>query len=113
MGNKVRFYTDDHVAKPVAQGLRQRGIEVLTAVEANMLGASDQEQIKRALDEGRVIFTQDDDFLRLHAAGIEHAGIVYAPQQTSIGEIVRKLMLIYQVLDAEDMRGHVEYLGRL
>ena len=110
MGNKIKFYTDEHVAKAVAQGLRLRGVEVLTVVEANMLGASDEEHIKRALDEVRVIFTQDDDFLRLHAAGVEHAGIIYAPQQTSIGEIVRGLMLIYQILDAEDMMGHVEYL---
>lgn len=34
-----------------------------TVVEAGMLGVSDEEHLKRALNEGRVIFTQDDDFL--------------------------------------------------
>ncbi len=57
--------------------------------------------VERARVENRVIFTQDDDFLRLHAAGIDHAGIVYTPQGTSIGDIIRGLMLIYQVLDKE------------
>lgn len=58
----------------------------------------------------RVIFTQDTDFLRLVTAGATHAGIVYAPQYTSIGDIIRGLVLIYQLLEAEDMIGKIEYL---
>lgn len=92
------------------RGLRQRGVDVLTVVEAGMPGASDEEHLKRALNEGRVIFTQDDDFLRLHAAGADHAGIVYAPQQTPVKDIIRGLMVIHQVLDAEDMHGQIEFL---
>jgi hypothetical protein len=46
----------------------------------------------------------------LHAAGVEHAGIAYAPQGASVGEIVRGLMLIYQLLELDDMTGRVEYL---
>jgi predicted nuclease of predicted toxin-antitoxin system len=82
MAQKIKFYTDEHVAKAVVRGLRQRGVEALTVLEAGMLGASDEEHLKRARNEDRVIFTQDDDFLRLHAAGADHAGIVYASQQT-------------------------------
>jgi hypothetical protein len=106
----VRFYTDEHVARAVARGLRQRGVDVVTAAEAGLLSAADTAHLEFALRQGRTIFTQDDDFLRLHAAGFEHAGIAYAPQGTSIGDIIRGLMLIYQVLDGEDMRGHVEYI---
>lgn len=40
----------------------------------------------------------------------EHAGIAFAPQGTSIGEIIRGLMLIHQILEADDMIGHVEYI---
>ncbi len=35
-----------------------------------MLGASDEEHLAFALAEGRVIFTQDADFLRLAAEGM-------------------------------------------
>lgn len=110
MGQKIRFYTDEHVGKAVVRGLRQRGVDVLTALEAGMLGSPDEEHLKRARNEGRVIFTQDDDFLRLHAADVDHGGIVYAPQQTPVTDIIRGLMLIHQVLDAEEMRGQIEFL---
>ena len=87
--SKPRFYMDEHVSRAVVRGLRQRGIDVQTVVEAQKLGASDDEHLAFALREGRVVFTQDDDFLRLAAAGAAHAGIVYAPQGTPIGAVVR------------------------
>ena len=43
------------------------------------------------------------DFLRLYATGTDHTGIVYTSQQTSIGDIIRELMPIYQVPDTEEM----------
>jgi predicted nuclease of predicted toxin-antitoxin system len=110
MSATIKFYTDEHVPSAVVRGLRHRGVNVLTTQEAGMLGATDEEHLALASREGRVIFTQDDDFLRLHAAGVEHAGIVYARQQTGIGEIVRGLMLVYQVLEPDEMKNHVEFL---
>jgi hypothetical protein len=110
MGRQIKFYMDEHVGRAVVRGLNHRGADVLTVRDAGLLGASDKEHLQRAFSEGRVLFTQDDDFLRLHAAGVEHAGIVYAPQGTSIGKIIRGLMLVNQLLDAHEMSGHVEYL---
>jgi hypothetical protein len=40
MGTEIKFYTDEHVSGAVVRGLRQRGVDVLTLVEAGMLGAS-------------------------------------------------------------------------
>lgn len=92
------------------RGLRQRGVDVLSVLEANQMGVSDQEHLAFALAEGRVLLTYDTNFLSLDAAGVNHAGIVYASQYTPIGEIIRGLMLIYQVLDSTEMIGPVEYL---
>jgi hypothetical protein len=110
MGQPVKFYTDEHTARAVIKALRQRGADVLSVPEAGLLSATDEEHLERARAEGRVIFTQDPDFLRLHGAGVEHEGIAYAAQGTPLREIIRGLVLIYQVLEAEDMKGHVEYL---
>ena len=107
---KIRYYMDEHVAKAVIRGLLQRGVDVLSVVEANMLGAKDHEHLEFALKQRRVVFTQDDDFLQLAARGHAHAGIVYAPQHTAVREIIQGLMLIYQVIEAEEMVNHCEFL---
>ncbi len=107
---RIRFFMDEQVSKAVVLGLRRRGVDVLTVPEAGTLGASDADQLQRAGEEGRVIVTQDDDFLRLAAAGSRHSGIVFASQENTIGEIIRGLMMIHQVLEADEMMGHVEYL---
>lgn len=70
----------------------------------------DGKHVALAFADNRVIFTQDADFLRLHAAGVPHRGIVYAPQQTAVGHILRGLMLVYDVLSPEEMANHIEYL---
>ena len=110
MAERIRLYTDEHVAKAVVRGLRQRGVDVVTVPEADLLTASDEEHLAFARGSGRVIFTQDDDFLRLHAAGATHSGIVYAPQGRPVGQVIRGLMLIWEVLAPSDMEGHVEFL---
>ena len=53
---------------------------------------------------------RDVGFLRLHAKGTEHCGIVYAHQRTPIGDVIRGLMLLHQVLDYNDMQDHIEFL---
>jgi predicted nuclease of predicted toxin-antitoxin system len=107
---KIRFYTDEHVSQAVVRGLRRRGVDVVTAVDAGMLSAPDPEHLARAHAGGRVVFTQDRDFLRLHAEAAQHSGIVYARQGTPVGEIIQGLVLIYEVLDPEEMRDHREFL---
>ncbi len=94
MGEKLRFYTDEHVHSSVVKGLRFRGIDVLTSKEAKMLGAKDVDHIAFVKREEKVIFTQDVDFLRLHARGIEHCGIVYAHQRTPIGDVIRNTWVV-------------------
>lgn len=44
--SKIRYYTDEHVAKAVIRGLRQRGVDVLTTPEANQLHAADRDHLK-------------------------------------------------------------------
>jgi hypothetical protein len=85
-------------------------VDVQTVVEAGLLGAADEVHLEYARVERRILFTQDDDFLRLHAQGVLHGGIVYAHQGTPIGEIIRGLMLIHQILDDDEMQQHVEFI---
>ncbi len=107
----IRFHLDEHISAQVAAGLRRRNIDVTTTAEAGLIGASDIAHIEYAASSGRVLVTHDDDFLRLHANGVGHAGIGYCQQRsTSVGEILRRLILIHDLLSPEEMAGKVEFL---
>ena len=107
---KPAFYTNESVHIAVAEGLKRRGLKALTARDAGNLGLSDKEQLEYAKGKKLVIVTHDDDFLFL-AATFEHAGIVYVHQQKySIGELIRNLKLLWDELEQEDMKNHVEFL---
>jgi len=111
MDNIIKFHLDENVSNAIALGLHRRGIDVTTTAEVKLIGASDQEQIAFALSKNRLIFTHDDDFVVLHWSGINHAGIIYCAQQRrSIGEILSKLILIWEVLEPEEMKKQLEFL---
>jgi hypothetical protein len=110
MAAKIRFYTDENVPKAVINGLRRRGADVVSTPDAGMLGKSDEDHLELATRLGRVIFTQDDDFLSLNHRGFAHEGIVFANQRASISRMIDGLMLVHEVLDPEDMIGHVEFI---
>jgi predicted nuclease of predicted toxin-antitoxin system len=62
----IRYHLDEHVDFAVAEGLRRRGINLTTTAEVGLLGADDLDHIAFAVADGRVIFSNDSDFLRLH-----------------------------------------------
>lgn len=106
----IRFHLDENVDHAIAHGLRLRGLDVTTATDADLIAAADPKHIAFALAENRVIFTQDQDFLRRHSTGDEHAKIVYSRQGVrSIGEIVRYLHFLSDCLEPQDMRGQLEF----
>jgi predicted nuclease of predicted toxin-antitoxin system len=111
MPRTIRFHLDENCSRAIADGLRRRGIDVTITPDVGLLGAIDEEQLAYCRDQGRVIFTYDDDLLRLAAAGVEHPGIVYCQQRKrSVGDIVRGLVLLWERLDPPDMAGQVKYV---
>jgi predicted nuclease of predicted toxin-antitoxin system len=111
MPRTIRFHLDENCHRAVAEGLRRRGIDVTTTPEAGLLRASDLEQAAYAVAQGRVLFTQDHDFLRLHASGLRHASIAYCSKDTrSVGGIIQGLVLIWELLEAEETVNRVEFL---
>jgi hypothetical protein len=111
MPRTIRFHLDENCPRALAEGLRRRGLDVTTTPEADLLGAIDEDQEAHALREGRVIFTQDRDFLRINAAGVERAGIAYCPKDSKrLVEAIDGLVLIWEVLEPDEMRGRVEFL---
>ncbi|WP_165063725.1 DUF5615 family PIN-like protein [Paludisphaera rhizosphaerae] len=81
MPRTIRFHLDEDVNPVIARELRKRDIDVTTSQEAGLLGTVDGEQIASALVDGRVLVTQDNDHLRLHAQGVAHSGIANCHRQ--------------------------------
>lgn len=106
---------DVHVRRAVTNGLRLRGVDVLTAQQDGHDRASDSDLLDRATELGRVLFSQDDDLLREAAErqdrGHSFAGVVYAHQlKVAVGRCVADLELITRVGEPEDFANRVEYL---
>lgn len=92
------------------RGLRLRGIDVTTTIDANLVGAADEMHLAFSEKEDRVIVTNDADFLRFASAGLSNAGIAFYPRGArSIGFVVRHLCLMHDCLDEGELRGEVEY----
>jgi uncharacterized protein with PIN domain len=107
----VPFHLDEHIPTALADALRHRGIDVTTTADAGLVGAEDRDHLKFAVKAGRVMVTKDVDFLRLHAQGVLHCGIAYWHSQSrSIGEALRRLLLIHAAMSPEVMKNTVEYL---
>ena len=115
--SELRLYVDEDAGeKTVVHGLRARGVDILTTIEANRCGTTDAEQLAFAIQQGRSIYTFNvGDFAMLHCEhlqqGIDHSGIVVVPdQRCSVGEKIRRLAGFLSKVTAEEMVNRMEYL---
>jgi hypothetical protein len=67
-GGKPRIL-DEHVPRAIADGLRRRGIDASTTVEAGLRSAMNEAHLAYARTQGRVMVTCDR-LGRLHAASV-------------------------------------------
>jgi len=111
----VSFYMDVHVPRPITDGLRQRGVDVLTAQEDGMADEEDAMLLTRATELGRVVFTMDIDFFnesaKLQTAGVHFSGVIYAHQlSVTVGDCIRDLELSAKAAEPEDFADQIERL---
>jgi hypothetical protein len=106
---------DHNVPRSIVNGLRARGIDVLTAYEDGAHEMEDTALLDRANVLERVLFTRDDDFLveaeRRQRLGISFYGVIYAHQlRVSIGKCVEDLEIVANVGEVSDLLNSVRYL---
>ena len=106
---------DENIPRPVTDGLRLRGVDVLTVQEDERTSFPDPIILDRATELQRVLFSQDADLLaeanRRQDEGVNFAGVIYARQlRGTIGICVRDLELIAKVANLEDFANRVQYL---
>jgi predicted nuclease of predicted toxin-antitoxin system len=111
----VRLYMDVHVRRAVTDGLRLRGVDVLTAQQDGASQVEDPELLDRATSLDRLLFTQDEDLLReakrRQQTGEKFTGVVYAHQlNITIGECIADLELIAETSDLHQWINRVMFL---
>lgn len=112
----LRLYMDVHIPRAITVGLRARGIDVLTAIEDGTDELADPDLLRHATALGRVLFSSDQDFLRITAEfqrdGIDFAGVIYAHALSGIGTCVEGLYLMAEILDENEIRNQLARLIR-
>jgi hypothetical protein len=111
----LAFYMDHHVPRAITEGLRRRGIDVITAFDDGRDTDDDEPLLERATQLGRVLVTHDQDFLeigpRWQRGSRSFSEIAYGiPKRVSIGGMIDYLELIARVMSADDMRDRIEYI---
>lgn len=112
------YFDEDSSDRALGDALRARGVDVLTAVEANKVEITDEEQLAWATAQGRSLYSFNvSDFYRIHSSilerrGEEHGGIILARQQIySVGEQMRRLLKLGGSIRPEQMKNRVEFLS--
>jgi hypothetical protein len=106
---------DVHAHRAITNGLRIRGVDVLTAQQDGFRQAIDDRLLDRAGELDRVLFNHDDDLLaeakRRQVEGVRFTGVIYAHQmRITIGQCVQDLELIAKLAEPEELANRVEYL---
>jgi uncharacterized protein with PIN domain len=108
---RIRFYLDENLHVAIARQLRKYGIDVVTVRDLGLLGESDINHLVEATAQGRVLCTNDADYVQIATSGIAHAGIIFGQQHKhGVGEWVHFLELVYTVYEPEEMKNRIEYV---
>ena len=106
----VSFYLDENLSPRILEQLTRQGIDAIRGP----LGKDDPRHLQNAAVMGRVVCTEDRDFLKLASAGFEHAGIIRGRQRRhSIGDWVKYLRLVHAVYEADELRNMVLFMSHV
>jgi predicted nuclease of predicted toxin-antitoxin system len=114
----IRLYFDeDSMRRGLVRALRARGMDVITALDAEMVERRDEEHLDYATEQGRVLCSFNvADYCRLHssylAQGKPHAGIILMRQQHySVGEQMRRLLGLAASKSGDEMKNWIDFLS--
>jgi len=112
---KLKIYTDENVDIRIVEGLRRRGVDVLSAREKGALGINDEEHFEKAKDLKAVIFTHDPHFIEIAERLVEsdkgHYGLIFAEMHRfGLGECIRRLALYAEIILSQEMINRIEFL---
>ena len=111
----ITFYIDENVHRGITNGLRIKGVYVLTVQEDGRTGIKDPAVLDRATELKRVLFSQDEDFLAeatlRQMRKIDFIGVIYAHKlRVSVGGCIHYLEIIAKAGSLEELANRVQFL---
>ena len=108
------LYLDEDVSVLVADILRARGFDVITARDEKMLGRKDSEQLEKAILLQRCVFTHNRiHYEELHHKAIaedrKHFGIVIGTRR-NVYELARRIATLLDTLTADEIENQLLYV---
>jgi len=93
----VRVYLDEDVSVLIAELLRARGVDAITARDLSMLGKSDEEHFQKSVELERIILTHNRvDFENLYTSFIEegrdHEGVIVLSRKRDVYNTAHRLI---------------------
>lgn len=110
----VGLYLDHNVSRAIAQGLRLRDVDVLTAFEDRTHMLPDSELLDRATSLGRPLFSSDEDLIvearRRQREGVPFAGVIFAPQLAAVSICIDQLEILAKAGEPVDFGDRLLFL---
>lgn len=110
----LSLLSDENFREQIVNGLRRRlrGLDLVTARQAGLLGSSDPEVLAWAAEQDRVLLTQDLRTMKGFAyervgRGKPMPGVVEVPDLLPIGEAIYQLLLVVQILEPSEIANRV------
>lgn len=111
MADRIGFYLDDGIDPTVAKTLRHYGIRVLSPSDSELRDRADLEQLLLACQKQLAIVTPDPALVRLARDQPSHFGLIYCdPCEPTPSKLIRRLILIYEVMSIDELMGKIEVL---
>jgi predicted nuclease of predicted toxin-antitoxin system len=106
-----------NVVRAVTEGLRLRGVDVLTALEDGAHEMDDSDLLDRATALDRVLFSNDDDLAtearRRQRSGHFFSGVLFVRQgRVTIGQQIEQLELIAKASEPHELQNTLLFLWR-
>ncbi|MEW5717662.1 MAG: DUF5615 family PIN-like protein [Chloroflexota bacterium] len=111
----IALYLDADVDKRLAEELRKRGVDAVSAREIGRDLVSDEDQLEYAISQQRAVLTHNSRhweplFEEYWNAGKEQFGIIVS-EQIPIGETLRRVLKLLDTVTADEMKNNFKNLG--
>ena len=113
---KLRFLADADLSRYIVTGLRLRepGLDIMSALDASLIGANDPEVLGIAAGEGRTLISHDFGTMPKHfwefISRHHSPGVFLIAQTLPIGVAIEELAMIWEASEADEWENQLTYL---